>query len=808
MIRRIKRFLARLGLTGLVLVLVPLLVTAMWLRFFGLPQNIKERLIAELARRGLVVEVDRLLLDPSGAVLAKKLVVYRNAEREQVWVQLDQARIEFAWFSWWQGQPFIKSASVANATVSLPITAREAVTLMGVNAVVDLQEKELVVRGLEAYWHQIKLESSGRIQINGLPPRRNRTPEQIESLERLWRMIDAYGDEIKSETPILLRLEFETTTLHPELGKGRFGLLAKGARYRSARIEEMVWQGQMQEGLITMDDFHLKLTQGELGASGEWNVVERKARLEFSSNLDFTPLAPAFAGRTRNVLSSLSFDELPQISGWATLDWSGALALNVQADLDWRNFSYNNVRFTRLTIPVGYDGHRWLVPQAEVSNSSGTLSLDCYVDQAKPEVKMKVISTLDPTSLVGLGGEGPDRFLRSCRFAENGPDFQAKVEGNSLNPEDWKITGRLGAKQFSYKNIPIEELSADFIFAEQELQTANLAVKRAEGKLNGKVTYNFRDRWVDLKDFTSTLAIPEVAPILGPKFTSYMAPYRFSGPPALKVSGRVDLQAQKPKLDTDLLVEVEGRGMGVGFDVFRKPIEIREAKGAIAVVNRELKIALKSGEFCEGKLDGVVIFNLTPGQPDMQVFLNLNKNNCQQVLSQLFGYKEASGLLNASMQFQGQFGKTETLTGNGKIAIEEGNIMSIPFFGGLTGLLNAVIPNFAFNKARNARCTFTMKEGKVKSDDVEITSPTFSVIGNGDHDFVNDQLNFNVRVNIRGIIGLVFFPVSKLFEYHGSGSMKSPKWEPKIFSNGQTFRSRTGTNEDIRLQACLESREP
>jgi hypothetical protein len=45
----------------------------------------------------------------------------------------------------------------------------------------------------------------------------------------------------------------------------------------------------------------------------------------------------------------------------------------------------------------------------------------------------------------------------------------------------------------------------------------------------------------------------------------------------------------------------------------------------------------------------------------------------------------------------------------------------------------------------------------------------------------------SMRINAQGIPGLVFFPVSKLFEYYSNGTMADPKWSPKIIPRIPVF---------------------
>ena len=55
-----------------------------------------------------------------------------------------------------------------------------------------------------------------------------------------------------------------------------------------------------------------------------------------------------------------------------------------------------------------------------------------------------------------------------------------------------------------------------------------------------------------------------------------------------------------------------------------------------------------------------------------------------------------------------------------------------------------------------------------------------SMLGDGDIYFLDDKLDFNIRISPKGA-GMLLAPVYKLFEYKGEGSMKNPNWHPKVF---------------------------
>ena len=54
------------------------------------------------------------------------------------------------------------------------------------------------------------------------------------------------------------------------------------------------------------------------------------------------------------------------------------------------------------------------------------------------------------------------------------------------------------------------------------------------------------------------------------------------------------------------------------------------------------------------------------------------------------------------------------------------------------------------------------------------------MIGHGDIDYLDNQMDMSMRLNIKGPIGLVTYLVSKTFEYESVGSASHPKWRPKL----------------------------
>jgi uncharacterized protein YhdP len=237
-------------------------------------------------------------------------------------------------------------------------------------------------------------------------------------------------------------------------------------------------------------------------------------------------------------------------------------------------------------------------------------------------------------------------------------------------------------------------------------------------------------------------------------------------------NGRVDLQDQKKDLTTDLLVQVDAK-TPMGWTLFHVPFSFDNPNGTLAFKNRELNVNMKQCGFYDGSLTGTLDLDLRQNPSAYVMDLNLGKVNFQKFMVRVFNYEKSTGELTGSVHFTGTIGNLASMDGGGEVKIENGDIAQIPFLGALTPM----IPGFSIADAAHGH--FTIARGLIHTDDLHISSETLALIGNGNYDFVTDQLDLDMRVNANGPAAILLFPISKIFEFHGSGRMKDVKWEPK-----------------------------
>jgi hypothetical protein len=775
----LKRFLARLTMGTLVTVAVPLLIVILVLRFYGLPDAAKNYLLTEIERRHIIpfpIAVGNLLLDPTGAILANRVTVFRDAKRQSVMLQVDRVRLSVAWLSWWRGHGFIDSASISNADVSYPIGA-ETADFHEVNADVAFDGKDIKIENAQARFLDFALSVRGTIHNDGFPIAPPPTTEQTAARQDTWGTVLKTIDDLGTEQPIDVQFEFETSTRNLDAGRANFALDGRHLTWRSAPVDELSIRGSLNDGVAELTDFKIGLERGELSAYGEWNLGDHTAALQFTSSMDITTLAPAFPGPMGQALSRLDFgDSVPAMTGRVLFDLQKGFHADVQADLDWRNFTFNGKRFDRLTIPIAYDGKRLLIPGLKIAGQAGDIDLEFFFDgtKATPVLNGKITSTLDPTVLKGVFGEGMDHFLGSCSFAAGGPKIEATANGSALKTDAWTVKGKMAAQKFIYKSAAFEAATSDFTFADSKLDLPDLAVHRTEGDGGGGLIYDFKNRSVELHNMVTQVNVQEVAPVMGPKFTEYTKPYHFTRPPLVRANGKVDLQSEKKDLDTDLVVEVDGRSP-MEWTLFHVPYSFDNPQGTLTFKNRRLTVNMKQCGFYDGDLSGVIDMDLRPNPAAYTVDLNLTKVNFKKFMTRTWHYDKSTGQLTAQTHLTGSIGAMESMSGGGEVKIENGDITAIPFLGALTPL----IPGFTVADAAHGH--FTAAKGAIHTDDMSISSELFALIGNGSYNFITDKLDLNMRVNANSIIGIPFYPISKIFEFHADGTMKNPDWQSKNF---------------------------
>jgi len=158
-------------------------------------------------------------------------------------------------------------------------------------------------------------------------------------------------------------------------------------------------------------------------------------------------------------------------------------------------------------------------------------------------------------------------------------------------------------------------------------------------------------------------------------------------------------------------------------------------------------------------------------------------------LSEACGFdKQAKGFVTGRIDFDHQGEGAGGLNGEGLIALEEGELFSVPIFGPLSPVLSAVLANrkAGFQEAKDAFCTYAVKDGVLTTNDFLTTTPSLVFTGDARADLNRLTLDMTIRMNARGLFGVITLPLRPfygLFQFRGSGPLREPVWDNVMFTS-------------------------
>jgi hypothetical protein len=122
--------------------------------------------------------------------------------------------------------------------------------------------------------------------------------------------------------------------------------------------------------------------------------------------------------------------------------------------------------------------------------------------------------------------------------------------------------------------------------------------------------------------------------------------------------------------------------------------------------------------------------------------------------------------------------------GSGHAELRDGLIWDFPIFGIFSPVLDGISPGLGESRAKEGSASFVITNGVIRTDDLMIHASLMRLRYWGSLD-ANNRLEaraqadlFRDTVVMGKFLSLALWPVSKVFEYKITGSMREPKAEP------------------------------
>jgi len=777
-LRRARRVVAIAGRLTILAVIVAIFGGGYYLARRGFGREWRSRVVEELHKRGVEAQIGRLTLDPFRGLVAKNVRIFDYRNRETTLAMISEVSLDINYAALIHHEPFLNALDVRDAQITFPIKTAEGkasrAQLTNLRAHIYFPPEQIYVSQAEGTFCGIRLSARGQlIRRSDYQPSASIAPEEWqERLLLAQRVVTELQKFSFPGAPPSLQLKFSGDIA--ELENARIEATLRGERLQRGSYDINNLSAAVEWSNQRLDIAHCEWSdsKGTFAGRGDWNRESNTAKFQIHSSVDLKAFVDAFD--VGGPVAEVEFQSPP------LLEVTGSIKLGadqfrpeVIGHAGLGQFTYKKVPFSELSADFSWNGERTLVRELRVRHQTGQLRADLF--DAPNDFRLNLESTISPEAVRPLAPAQVNEFLREWQWHRS-PAIRMAIRGTDRNPDSWQGDGTVALGRTRFRGTWMNDANARIHFADGAVSCEDIHVTRNEGTGSGSFTYDFKKHEVRISNVRSSLYPAEAIFWVDPKTSKTVAPYKFRRPPNVVANGVYQFRGGK---NTRLEIKVDGAS-GMDYVFLGKTLPFDRVSARLLFTNEHLQISDVRADLLAGALRGNADISLAKNDPRYRASMSVSEINFPRLTDLYFKYKTAQGLLRGTYEFNGLGNDWRTMRGSGKIEVSNGDVFAIPIFGPLSGILNHIVPGSGYSIAHKANAEFTVDNGIMHTEDFEAAGSLFSMLGNGDIHFLDDKLDFNLRLDMKGP-GIVLMPMYKLFEYVGEGSLKKPDWHPKRF---------------------------
>ena len=324
----------------------------------------------------------------------------------------------------------------------------------------------------------------------------------------------------------------------------------------------------------------------------------------------------------------------------------------------------------------------------------------------------------------------------------------------------------------------MNEASASVHLDEGALSFDNLRVVRDEGIGTGSITYDFAHHEVRTsKTSRARCARPTRLSGLIRRYLKDVAPYKFRQPPNLVVNG-VSI-SRGPTITLEIKVDAPA---GMDYVFLGKTLPFDRVSGRLLFTDDRLQLTISRAKLFSGDVRGAADISLARNDKHYHANLTLDGVDFPRLADLYFKYKTAYGPLERRLRMERRRQRSAgSWTARGPRKSPTAMSSRSRSSARLSDLISAIIPGAGYSLARQAKSTFTIRNGVIHTDDFKVSGKLFGMVGHGDIHFLEDKLDFDIRIDaggpgVRSHADVQTFRIQRRRQH-----LDKPNWHPKRF---------------------------
>lgn len=787
----------------LMLTLIPLAAGALyWANKTGLPEEWRKAIETEISKHGPHIQIASLTYIPLQGFVAKNVRVFAEPERiheisrfERVTLVLDNARLA-------RGEFRLRKLELRNARLSLPVDPEnpsgDALHFTGIYGTI-LMSGERLIEILDARGEVEGVNIALTARLYG-KDNSKQGDEDDENEGRRREIITHIQNEIKhwdfgTDTPPTIKVELSGDLSDIDKLRAEFQVQAPSIEKKQYLLSDVRAHGSITGSLIDISYFSAKDARGTVYGHADYQLLSGAGRFDIESSIDIPRLLKSWLGAPSEIEILVGGGQRIQAAGEVDLSDSEHPKVTFTGHAHCKALMFKGVTFDTFDSWFSWQNGLLFLRDIKLTRPDGMAEGKLLKEGNKVRISLHTTFPA-PLYLPFFVGQPLEQVI--ANFSENeDSSTEVFIEGwfDIQDRFAWHYEGHGKVKNFSYCGVPVVSAYSLFTVNHDELDFRdgtmifdykNYDLRRAyQGPTRGSATvgrirYDEASKTVGVEDVKGDFWAAPMVRFFAPQVADDLEQYRFHLPPSISSSGVIDVTSQGR---TNLTLKFSTPGKA-DYEFLGKNVTLLEPKATVIMRGNEVRISNLSVNAFDGAIAGDIVHS---GKSNLTGELICTKLTMAG-LSSTYGFEmKGGGLLTGRIDFAITGGDAKTMTGKGLVALEDGELFSVPMFGPLSGVISKVLDDklAGIERAKTAFCTFDIQEGILRTRDFQSTTTSVTFTGDGAVDLEEKNVDFTIRLNARGLLGLITLPLRPLyglFQFRGTGPIDKTEWKNVHFT--------------------------
>lgn len=793
---RILRFLKRL--LGLVLLLVvPALL--IYLQVVGFGAAWRDRVAAALGGSVYTVTIAKLTFHPFEGIVAEGVRFHRRDATAQQVEKVSRIIVSPNLAGLIRGHVAIDRLELDDASVAIPFAndgrQPDTIYLRHIGAEIWNSAGQITISHAECTFGELLISLQGHLlnpetislkQATSKPS----TPVDARRVAVIREILNTLG-RIQSESPkpeLDIVLSGNLSQL-ASVSADSITLRTAKIRCRDMRFDRVNLSASYANRKLKVASLRARGPSGTINLAGEWDFASEAGNCDVNGGLALAPLL-RLAGHPE-LAEKVVFDHPPVVQASVNASMGAAgLSISALGQASAGEFQLMGVQARSFSAAFAWKDRRLYIQDAVLVSRTGTVKASILA--GPQEFRISLDSDASPTEFSELFGPKERAIIDLLEFKDP-PKLHVTLAGTRPSLDALSGTGEMEIGRAAMRGSWIDSGKSDIVIADRAIVYKDLTIRKGSLRATGSFTYDFGRHEVRLDHIRCNIDPAAVLMWVDPRIAATVAVYRFRSPPDVRADG---LAHMVDPTQNDLHIEVNAPG-GLAYTLLNRDLVFGQTTGTVLIKGQHVIADVHDAALYGGQVALKADVSTNPAVPDFSVDVSTEHVDFPSLTQLYFGYSKSQGAMSGHYAFRANLHQPAAMVGNGSVRVEDGHVLAIPLFGPLSDIISTIIPGAGHESARLATADFTVAEQAIRTKNLEIQGAGFELLGYGSVGFPSGAIDLNVRINAKGIPGLVLFPVSKLFEYSASGTASHPQWRPKIIPR-EFFNVLGGNGEPVK----------